>query len=105
MRVQSTDEIRSVLNDLDFPASKEQVVEHGRRASIPGGGTERALAALPPGEYSSLGEVLRSVPVDPAPGRTESERVSQHRQHSKSLLAEHARDRDLPPVEDELREE
>jgi hypothetical protein len=35
MRIQSTDEIRSVLNDLDFPASKEQVVEHMRDRDLP----------------------------------------------------------------------
>jgi hypothetical protein len=105
MRVQGTDEIRSVLDDLDFPASKEQVVEHARHASSPGSNAERALAALPPGDYANVGEVLRSVPADPAPGRTESERMAQHRQHRKPLLAEHMRDRDLPPVEEELRGE
>jgi hypothetical protein len=103
MRVQGTDEIRSVLNDLDFPASKEQVVEHARRRITPGGGAERALAALPLGEYANVGEVLRSVPADPAPGRTDSERMAEHRQHRKPLLAEHMRDRELPPVEEELR--
>lgn len=105
MRVQGTDEIRSVLNDLDFPASKEQVVEHARHVSTLGDHARRALAALPPGEYTNLGEVLRSVPADPAPGRTESERMAQNRQHRKPQLAEHMRDRDLPPVEKELRGE
>jgi hypothetical protein len=105
MRVQSTDEIRSVLNDLDFPASKEQVVEHARHVSTLGNHARRALAALPLGEYANLGEVLRSVPVDPAPERTDSERTAQRRQHRKPLLAEHTRDRDLPPVEEELRGE
>jgi hypothetical protein len=105
MRVQGTDEIRDALNDLDFPASKEQVFEYGRRRCARGSSTERALAALPEGEYASLGEVLRSVPVNPAPGRTESERMEQHIQHRKPLLAEHARDRELPPVEEELRGE
>jgi hypothetical protein len=105
MRVQGTDEIRSVLNDLDFPASKEQVVEHARHVSTLGNHARRALAALPPGEYGNVGEVLRSVPADPAPGRTASERAAQQRQHRKPLLAEHMRDRDLPPVEEELRGE
>jgi hypothetical protein len=31
--------------------------------------------------------------------------MAQNRQHRKPLLAEHMRDRDLPPVEDELRRE
>jgi len=105
MRVQGMDEIRSVLNDLDFPASKEQVVEHARQVSTLGNHARRALAALPPGDYANLGEVLRSVPAAPAPGRTASERMAQNRQHRKPLLAEHMRDRDLPPVEDELRGE
>jgi hypothetical protein len=74
-----------------------------RRRITPDSGTERALAALPLGEYANVGEVLRSVPADPAPGRTEAERVSSHRQHRKPHLGEHMRDHGLPPVEEELR--
>lgn len=104
MRIQNVDEIRDVLNDLAFPASKERIVEHasdrtGRRSD-----EARALAALPIGDYENLAEVLRSVPVQPAPERTESERVYQHRHHKHHDLAENMRDTQLPPVQEELRQ-
>jgi hypothetical protein len=105
MRLRSADEVKDVLSDLDFPASKEEIVEHARHRAGADSGATRALKALPLGEYDSLREVLRSVPTDPAPERTESERQSQHRQHRHSGLAEHMRDADLPVVEDELRKD
>ena len=119
MRIKSTDDIKAVLSDIDFPASKEEIVDHARRraAGIGGGPGDiggdagesahkdavRALSALPPGDYANLPEVLRSVPTQPGPERSESERASQRRHHRKPGLAEHMRDAELPPVEDELR--
>jgi hypothetical protein len=105
MRLQSTDEIKAVLNDLDFPASKEDIVEHARHRAGADSAAERALKALPVADYASLREVLRSVPTAPAPERTESERQSQHRQHRHTGLAEHMRDAELPVVEEELRKD
>lgn len=63
-------EIKDLLSDLDFPASKQQIVEHTRGRGGPGTAAERALAALPLGDYANRGEVLRSVPSDPGPPRT-----------------------------------
>jgi hypothetical protein len=101
MRIRNADRIKDLLSDLDFPASKEQIVNHARqRGADPE--TDKGLSALPLGDYSNLEEVLRSVPVDPAPSRTEAERVYQHRHHRKSRLAEHMRPAERPPVEDEL---
>lgn len=91
MRLTSTDPIKDALNDLDFPASKQAIVEHVRRHGAPPD-AERALAALPLATYGNLDEVLRSVPVDPAPERSESERVYQHRHHRRARLAEHMRE-------------
>jgi hypothetical protein len=103
MRIQNVDEIRGVLGDLAFPASKEQIVEHasgrtGRRSD-----EARALAALPIGDYANVTEVLRSVPAQPDPELSESERVYQHRHHKHADLAENMRETQLPPVEEELR--
>jgi hypothetical protein len=122
MRIQSTDEIKNLLNDLDFPASKEEIVDHAHhrssevadgtgttsddRDNTGGGGRDdavRALSALPPGDYANLPEVLRSVPTQPVPERDESERAYQRRHHRKPGLAEHMREAELPPVKEELR--
>jgi hypothetical protein len=121
MRIQSTDDIKKLLSDLDFPASKEEIVDHAHRHSpgsadstgtsdgrgnTGGGGRDdavRALSALPPGDYANLTEVLRSVPRQPAPERDESERAYQRRHHRKPGLAEHMREAELPPVKEELR--
>lgn len=104
MRLTSTDPIKVALSSLDYPASKQQIVEHARRhgATPP---AERALSALPLATYRNLGEVLSSVTVEPAPERSEAERVYQHRHHRKSGLAEHMRESRLPPVEEALRED
>ncbi len=48
------------LNDLDYPASKEDVVRHAESR----GASEdvlRALRALPLGDYASRAELARSV--------------------------------------------
>jgi len=103
VRIQNTDEIRVVLNDLAFPASKERIVEHARDRTTTRSDTARALAAMPPGDYANLAEVLRSVPAQPAPELSETERVYQQRHHQHAELAEHMRDTRLPPVQEELR--
>jgi hypothetical protein len=103
MRIENVDEIRGVLGDLAFPASKEQILEHASDRSGRRSDEARALAALPPGDYDNLAEVLRSVPAQPDPDLTESERVYQQRHHQHSHLAENMRQTELPPVEEELR--
>ena len=54
------DEVFEPLNDLDYPASKEDVVGH---AESRGASDEvlRALRALPLGDYASRAELARSV--------------------------------------------
>jgi hypothetical protein len=61
----STDEVLSALRNVDFPASKEELLRAAREA---GASDEviRALRAIPPVEYANRNEVARSVPVDPA---------------------------------------
>ena len=104
MRIQNLDDIRGVLNDLGFPASKEQIVEHARGRSGARSDAARALAAMPVGDYANLAEVLRSVPAQPSPELSETERVYQHRHHRHADLAENMRETRLPPVEEELRQ-
>lgn len=63
-------QISQAIGDVDFPASKEAMVEHAQRT---GADEEcvRALRALPLGDYRSPDEVLRSVPL--APGQSAAE--------------------------------
>ena len=54
------DEVFEPLNDLDYPASKDDVVRHAesRGASHD---VLRALRALPLGDYASRAELARSL--------------------------------------------
>ncbi len=52
----------TALNDVDFPASKEQLVEHVEsRGATPE--TIRALRSLPLGDYDNLQQVRQSLPL------------------------------------------
>jgi hypothetical protein len=54
------DEVFEALDDLDYPAAKEDVVRHAERR----GASEevlRTLRALPLGDYASRAELARSV--------------------------------------------
>ncbi|MFD0855219.1 DUF2795 domain-containing protein [Actinomadura adrarensis] len=104
MPVANTTEIKHLLGDLAFPASKQEIVEHADRGGLKTD-TERALAALPLGDYDSLNEVLRSVSTDPDPGRSAAERNYQRTHHKKQGLAEHMRESERTPIEDELHRE
>ncbi|MGV9573167.1 DUF2795 domain-containing protein, partial [Streptomyces nigra] len=62
----SAREVVEALKDVDFPATKDELVEAARRT---GGGSKEVVAALraiPPDEYANKDEVARSVRVDPA---------------------------------------
>ncbi|MFB4314209.1 DUF2795 domain-containing protein [Actinomadura sp. 21ATH] len=102
MRIRDTGQIEELLGDLDFPASKQEIVEHAHRDGA-GTDAERALAGLPLGDYDNLQQVLRSVDVDPDPGRSPAERDYQRTHHNKPGLAEHMRETERPPIEEELR--
>lgn len=90
-------EAAKALNDMDFPAGKDDIVAHATRH------TDRAevvrlLRELPLGTYDNLVQVRRSVRVDPAAdeGQTTSQKVDQVRSHHSRRIAEHLRDRDQP---------
>jgi hypothetical protein len=56
----SLDEVFEPLNDLDYPASKEDVVRHAESRGA-SDDVLRALRALPLGDYASRAELTRSV--------------------------------------------
>ncbi|POM25948.1 hypothetical protein BTM25_03320 [Actinomadura rubteroloni] len=94
-------EIKAALNDMRFPASKDDLVAHASRVGA-GEPQVRALRALPLADYANLDEVMRSVPVDPAPDLTTTERTVQHREHRHPNLAEHERVTHSTPIDEEL---
>lgn len=55
--------VELALNDLDFPASKERIVEHVEQRGGPGE-VLRAVRALPLADYSNVDEVKRGMPLD-----------------------------------------
>ncbi|MFD0688574.1 DUF2795 domain-containing protein [Actinomadura fibrosa] len=101
MRIADTWQVEKLLGDLAFPASKQDIAEHAHRRA-PGTQAERALASLPLGTYDNVAEVVRSVPIDPDPDRGTAERVYQRHHHERQGLAEHMRESERPPVQDEL---
>ncbi len=95
--------LRRALEDVDFPAEKDQLVDQALENDADHE-TVRALRAIPPVEYRSLSEVLSSVSLDDEkdvvlPGQQAQAR----RTHTKPGLAQSAKD--LPsinPIVDEL---
>jgi hypothetical protein len=85
--------IKKALVNLDFPASKEQILAAATEAGADAE-TLRALRALPPVDYRNLAEVVRSADLDPAEleGQTPSEKALQARRHDKYRVAEHMRE-------------
>lgn len=85
-------DVQEVLSDLDFPATKEEIVQHAKRAHH-----ERAsklLRALPLATYQNISEIRSSVPLDPAAdeGQTASRKAEQARSEHSHRIAEHLRD-------------
>ena len=85
--------IKRALENLDFPASKDQILAAATDAGADDE-TLRALRALPPADYRNLAEVIRSAALDPAwlDGQTPSEKALRARQHDKYGVAEHMRE-------------
>ncbi len=98
------DTVKKSLSDVDFPASKEQLVEYAENNGVDEG-TVRALRAMPRAEYDNLGEVVSSVPLDRATeeGQSDSDKAQQDRQDT-SGLAEHQRRTPSNPIVEELGE-
>jgi len=104
----TVDEVLHVLRDVDFPATKDELVKAARAE----GASEevlRALRAIPPVEYRNRTEVARSVPTDLAaelgfgPGQRYEAMREGHRHHPQRFSAY---SRDVPkPVVEETEEE
>jgi hypothetical protein len=83
---------QEALSDLDFPATKEEVVAH----AVSRGGSEgvvRLLRALPLATYQNIGDLRSSVSLDQAvdDGQTAAEKATQARTAHSHRVAEHLR--------------
>ncbi|SEK65024.1 Protein of unknown function [Blastococcus sp. DSM 46786] len=64
----TADEVMGHLTDVDYPADKDALLA---AASSRGASEEvlRAIRAIPPVDYRNDDEVIRSLRLDPSPGR------------------------------------
>jgi Protein of unknown function (DUF2795) len=85
------DQVLTYLVEVDYPADKEVLVAAAERAGAPEA-VVRSLRAIPPVEYRSRAEVVRSVPVDPGAGRSAGRAAEQARTRTRSGVAEHMRE-------------
>ncbi len=59
-------EVQELLNDLDFPADKDAIVEHAERRGGDGDSAAvRALRAMPVATYRNISEIRSSVDLGP----------------------------------------
>jgi uncharacterized protein DUF2795 len=94
MQPEVWDEAEQALDDIDFPASKQDVVAH---AAGRGGRGEviRLLQELPLGTYDNVEQVRRSVRINASAseGQTASDKAAKVRSSHSHRIAEHMRDR------------
>lgn len=84
--------IQEALSDLDFPASKDEIVVHAEQYG--GWQAARVLRALPVAEYRNMSELRSSVRLDPAEdeGQTPSLKAEHARSHHSHKIAEYLRE-------------
>lgn len=91
-------DVAEALNDMDFPATKQDIVEHVRRRGAPEP-VQRLLRGMPVETYANISEIRSAAPPDPAvdEGLSPSGRASKARGRRTAhgrLVAEHIRDTD-----------
>ncbi|QGK69595.1 DUF2795 domain-containing protein [Allosaccharopolyspora coralli] len=96
--------VRASLSQLDFPASKEALVEYAENNGADSE-TVRALRALPLGDYESIGDVTTAVPKDRSvtEGQSDSDKAKQAR-NARDNVAEHEVEVSENPIVEELGE-
>jgi hypothetical protein len=94
----SADEIRRALQDVDYPATKQELGQAAAGAGA-GEGVVKALRALPPEEYRSTDEVIRSVDTVEATGQSPADKAVRAREHDHPGLAEHMKDAQGPRLD------
>lgn len=84
--------VREALRDVDYPASKDDLLASACRNNA-SDEVDRALRAVPPVVYENLAEVLASVHTDDEPPEVTARLQAQRRrEHAHPGLAERAKD-------------
>lgn len=101
--VSTLDRVEELLTDVDYPAHKETLLAEAERHGGEGDAL-RVLRALPPVEYGSRAEVLRSIDLDPAEnaGQTASEKGRQTLEDTHPRRAEHLTEVEASSIEQEV---
>ena len=100
----TVNQLRQCLNDVDFPATKQDLLAAADRHGCDDE-TIRALRAIPPETYNNVAQVTSSVTIADDQGIGEADKAAARRSHTKPGLAETAKD--IPtqsPIVDELGE-
>ena len=94
----SADDVRSVLQDVDYPADKETLLDAAFRAGA-NADVLKALRALPAEAYGNVDEVIRSVDTAEATGQSPADKAVRASEQTHAQLAEHMRDRHAPRLD------
>jgi hypothetical protein len=94
----SVEAIQSALYDVDYPASKEALIDAADRNGA-GGEVLRALRSLPVEEYGNLEQVIRSVDTVEASGQSAADKAVRARARGSGGVAEHMRDAEAPRLD------
>ncbi len=87
-------QLREALNDVDYPAGKQDLLDHAVRNRADDN-VLAVLRGLPPVDYGNFAMVLRSVDTEEATGQSPTEKPVQARRRDKPI-AEHLRATEEP---------
>ncbi len=105
MSTTTAERIEQALADLDYPATKDGIVDYAKAREMDED-VYRQLRALPVATYQNTKEVLRSVPADADDERNQDmeEKANERRHHTHPHLAETMKEHPQSPIEDVLGE-
>ena len=90
MTTSVSERVLRAIKQVDFPASKEDIVATARREGADEDAL-RSLRAIPPVDYRNKDEILASIDVDPKEG-TAGDNPGLNRVHTHPGLAQHEKD-------------
>ncbi len=99
----TVDEVKAALTDVDYPASKDDLLAAAEQHRV-GENAMKALRAIPPVDYGNDAEVLSSIDIHPSTpsGDRGPTNPGMHRVHAKPGLAQHMKDAEPTPIEEEV---
>lgn len=98
------DQVRQARDGLDYPASKDAVVDYASNHQAPED-VAKLLRALPVAIYKNRQDVLAAAPFDQGvvgEGQDTEDRMNERRHHTHSGLAEHEKQAPQSPIEEGL---